>query len=507
MTRGKWFKYNLERQAIFPILEVYAHYDKLIRVISTVFRTCYNFKNSGRKQTGNFSQENYQQSLMFLIQLDQRTTFTREIEIAKQEGRITFKTITTIWDKQAKILRLDGRIQSSNLTKDEQFPIVLSKHGKLAHLLIQDAHLKTGHGGTQLVLQYIRRKYWIIGLRNIIKNTIRKCSVCFKQRMQTSTQLMASLPINRTTPSRPFSAVGIDYAGPVTTRFNLGRAPKLTKAWIAVFVCLATRAIHLELVSSASTAHFLAALKRMIARRGMISEIVSDNGTNFVGANNFLQDLTKRQEEFQNIAERKFQIKWKFVSPAALHHGGIYEAAVKSVKHHLTRIIGETTLTFEEYQTILTQVESYVNSRPICALTDDSTDLNALTPGHFLIGEPLIGIPELNDYRETPDNRLDRWEHLLKMQQHFWERWHNEYLGTLINRSKWLNETENIKKGDLVVVKEENLPPMSWKLARIEEVLPGKDGLVRTVILRTSTGIYKRPITKLGVLYSPEKQE
>lgn len=165
-----------------------------------------------------------------------------------------------------------------------------SKHGKLTPLLIRNAHFRTGHGGTQLMLQYLRKRYWITGAGNTIKNVVRQCPTCFKQRMQTSTQLMASLPTNRTTPSRPFAKIGIDYAGPVMIRFSLGRAPKLTKAWIAVFVCLVTRAINLELVRSASTAHFMAALKRMIARRGMVSEIVSDNGTNFVGANIFFKN-------------------------------------------------------------------------------------------------------------------------------------------------------------------------------------------------------------------------
>lgn len=506
ITRGKWFKFNTERQEVVPILQAYSNYEKLLGVIATLLRACHNFKNPKSKQIGNFTRENYDRASAFLVQLDQRISFAKEIEIAKQEERVKIGTLATIWDNETKVIRIDGRIQSKNLTRDEQFPILLSKYGNLATLLIHDAHMKTGHGGTQLVLQYLRSKYWIIGARSIIKNIVRQCTVCFKQRMATSKQLMASLPINRTTPGRPFAAVGIDYAGPVTVRFNMGRAPKLTKAWIAVFVCLVTRAIHLELVSSASTAHFIAALKRMIARRGMVSEIVSDNGTNFVGANNFLQELAKKQETFRDKAERKFQLKWTFVSPGAPHHGGIYEAAVKSVKYHITRIIGEATLTFEEYQTILSQVESYVNSRPICALTDDPTDLTALTPGHFLIGEPLIGIPETHDFRETPDNRLDRWEHLQKMQQHFWAKWHNEYLGTLINRSKWREEMTNIKEGDLVIIKEENIAPMNWRLARIQEVLPGKDGLVRTVILRTSDGVYKRPITKLGVLYSPNEK-
>lgn len=139
-----------------------------------------------------------------------------------------------------------------------------------------------------------------------------------------------------------------------------------------------------------------------------------------------------------------------------------------------------------------------VNSRPIAPLNDDHTTLNALTPGHFLIGEALIRIPDEDDFRDIPFNRLTRWHHLQKMTQHFWERWQEEYLTGLINRSKWRIEKRNFKIGDLVILKEDNTPPLKWKLGRIQKVLPGKDNLVRSVIIRTSTGVYKRPIVKMA---------
>lgn len=339
-----------------------------------------------------------------------------------------------------------------------------------------------------------------MGARRLTKGIIQKCPICFKLRMKPADQLMADLPTYRTTPQRAFFKIGVDYAGPVTIRFSLGRLPKLTKAWIAVFVCLATRAIHLELVSDASTQAFMAALKRMIARRGMVAEIVSDNGSNFVGANNYLTTVYEQLRSQSQQMEETFSLKWRFITPGAPHQGGIYEAAVKSIKYHLVRIIGETTLTFEEYSTVLHQVEAMVNSRPIAPLPDDPYTLNALTPGHFLIGEALVRIPDEEDYRSVPTNRLTRWSLLQQMTQHLWDRWHEEYLTTLINRTKWLTEKRNFQVGDLVVVKEDNVPPMRWKLGRVQEVLPGKDELVRSVVIRTATGVYKRPIVKLGLL-------
>lgn len=517
LMRGKWFKFDKNRQKIYPLIEAYGNWVTLKRVTVAIFKAAFKFQNLKNGKIGTISNNFERLAINYLIRTDQQNSFPTEIEAAKNNEREILAKLVIIWDSELKLLRVDGRVRSDNVTRDQQFPIILDKHGAIAKLLIRDAHYHrvgtwpkigawpggVGHGGTQLVLQYLREKYWIIGGRTLTKNIIRQCPICFRLRMQTSTQLMAALPTFRTTPQRAFYSTGVDYAGPVTLRSALGRLPKLTKAWIAVFVCLSTRAIHLELVSDASTQTFIAALRRMIARRGMVAKMISDNATNFVGANNYFKAVVEQLEADAVQIENDTKIKWVFTTPGAPHQGGIYEAAVKSIKHHLIRIIGDTTLTFEEYTTLLCQTEAYVNSRPLTPLNDDPTSLNALTPGHFLIGEALLQLPE-EDIREVPENRLTRWNHIQRMTQHFWNRWHDEYLGTLINRSKWLKEGRNFRVGDLVIVKEDNIPPLRWKLARIQEVLPGPDNLVRSVIIRTSTGVFKRPIIKLGLLISNE---
>lgn len=506
LMRGKW-----------SLLELYGDWKKLVNVTTTILRAVHNFKQPKDRKSGRFSVKEENEAINYLIREDQKRSFPAEVHAAKFSERTVLAKLVLAWDAEFNFLRIDGRVRSNNMTRDQQYPILLDRSGFLAKLLIRDTHYHkvgtwprigtwpggVGHGGTQLVLQYLREKYWIIGARILTKSIIRKCPICFKLRMESSTQLMASLPNFRTTPKRAFSCVGVDYAGPVMIRSSLGRLPKLTKAWIAVFVCLVTRAIHLELVSDNTTQAFIAALRRMVARRGGVTEIISDNAKNFVGANNFLTGVITQLEADQSEIETQGappgKIKWRFTTPAAPHQGGIYEAAVKSVKHHLVRIIGETTLTFEEYATLLCQTEAYVNSRPLTPLNDDPTSINALTPGHFLIGEALVKIPE-EDVRGVPENRLNRWYHVQKMSQHFWDRWYEEYLNTLINRSKWLKESRNFKVGDLVILKEDDTAPIKWPMARVQEVFPGPDNLVRSVIVRTATGLFKRPITKLGLL-------
>ncbi|XP_071580460.1 uncharacterized protein [Temnothorax nylanderi] len=175
-------------------------------------------------------------------------------------------------------------------------------------------------------------------------------------------------------------------------------------------------AVHLEAVSDYTTEAFLAAFRRFTSRRGLCAEVFPDCDTNFVGTDRVLREVFRAASpDGRRIANAATAegIKWHFNPPAAPHFGGLWEAAVKSTKHHLRRVIGETTLTFEELSTFLAQVEAWLNSRPLQALSDDPDDVSALTPGHFLIGAPLLDVPEPS-LTEKNDNALSRWQHLQK---------------------------------------------------------------------------------------------
>lgn len=165
----------------------------------------------------------------------------------------------------------------------------------------------------------------------------------------------------------------------------------------------------------------------------------------------------------------------------------------------MTRIIGNTILTFEDMNTVFAQVEAVLNSRPLTPLSSDPRDLLALTPGHFLIGDSLKALPQ-RDVAEQLSNRLDRYHLLQKLNQEFWLRWSAEYLSLLQQRIKWQDSSDNIKLGAMVVVKDENMAPLCWKLGRIVALHPGKDELIRIVSVRTSTGTIKRSVQKVCVL-------
>lgn len=225
-------------------------------------------------------------------------------------------------------------------------------------------------------------------------------------------------------PVCPFLRTELDYAGPIHISTSKGRGHRAHQAFIAVFVCFCTKAVHLEAVSDYTTEAFLAAFRRFTSRRGLCEEVYSDCDTNFIGADRVLRELFRASSpDGRHIANAAATngIKWHFNPPAAPHFGELWEVAVKSTKHHLRRVIGETTLTFEEMSTFLVQVEACLNSRPMQALSDDQDDISALTLGNFLVGAPLLAVPEpsLVDKNATA---LSRWQHLQKMRDHFWQR-------------------------------------------------------------------------------------
>ncbi|KAL6432033.1 hypothetical protein ACFW04_007459 [Cataglyphis niger] len=287
---------------------------------------------------------------------------------------------------------------------------------------------------------------------------------------------MGDLPRLRVTPARPFLRTGVDYAGPIQLRTTKGRGHRSYKAFIAVFVCLSTKAVHLEVVSDYSADAFLAALRRFTARRGLCRSLQSDCGTNFVGADAQLRAFfTASNPAQRRIADQlaNDRIQWRFNPPSAPHFGGLWEAAVKSLKHHLRRVLGESTLTYEEMSTLLAQIEACMNSRPLQALSDDPDDLAALTPGHFLVGTALNALPE---------------------------PWSREYLHSLFQRPKWWASNKEIRIGRLCLIRSDNTPPTRWPLARIIAIQPGEDGQVRVVTVRTATSELTRPIVKIVLL-------
>lgn len=484
------------------IFSRWSSYPKLIRIVAYIYRFFHNLK-SNSKLTGILTFQELDEALLTLCRIIQSERFSEEIKALKNNKILSKNSKLISLDPfidNKGILRVGGRLKNSDLKYDRKHPILLPAKHCFVDLIINYYHVIFLHAGPQFVLNQIRDKFWIVNGRNEVRKIVRKCLICFRVKPVDINQLMGSLPKPRVVPSRPFYYCGVDYAGPYLLKDGKTRNRVKIKAYVCIFICLSTRAVHAELVTDLSTEGFLNAFKRFVSRRGLCGHVFSDNATNFVGSNNELLKLCQVvrdsvNEKYPNYFS-EHRITWHFIPPKSPHHGGTWESAVRSFKHHLKRVLGDNHLNFENFYTLLTQIEAILNSRPILPLTNDLSDLEALTPGHFLIGESLIAVPQSNDI-DIPANRLRHFKHLQQLVQRFWSLWSKDYLNSLQQRSKWQTRQENVKEGILVLLKEDNEPPMRWPLGRIVSVHPGSDNLVRVVSVRTKNGIFKRAITKV----------
>ncbi|GFV92471.1 integrase catalytic domain-containing protein [Trichonephila clavipes] len=296
-----------------------------------------------------------------------------------------------------------------------------------------------------------------------------------------SSQLMGDLPPIRFQQIRPFESTGLDFAGPLTTKCAHKRSVTKFKSYICLFICTATKAVHLELVSDLSTAAFLAALRRFIARKSCPSKIISDNGSNFKGASSHLRKLVDLclQEEVQNFLSLK-GIEWSFIPLYTPHFGGLWESAIKSAKQLLIKATNSVLLNFEECSTLLIQIEACLNSRPLTELSPDPSDFTTLTPAHFLVGGPIHQFPEPSQHSSV--GLSERWNLIQRLRQYFWDRWSTEYLHRLQPRSKWWRTKPNLQLGDMVIVEKEKTAPLNWTLGRIDKLFFGPDQKVRVLV-------------------------
>ena len=478
-------------------------------MVAYVLRFVHNYLHKKQDwRRGEITVKELKDASAVLVRLAQAEDFGEELERLKNGRPVKMTSpllsLAPFLDKRGT-MRVGGRLQHSKQSGAAKHQMILSGHHPYAKLMIHHAHHTLHHAGFQLLWANLQREVWITNARPAIRNIIRKCLLCKRLKAKVAGQLMGSLPKARVTPSKPFQHTGTDYAGPFQLVIKSGRGVRCFKGYFCLFVCLATKAVHLEAVTDLTSEAFINCLKRFVSRRGMPSDIYSDCGTNYIGAERELKSYVEGDDFNHDVSQFLSDkgVQWHFNSPAAPHHGGLWEAGVKSVKYHLRRIIGKDTVTLEEFRTILSQVEAALNSRPLCALSTDREDLECLTPGHFLIGGPLVAVPE-PDLTHLKVNRLSRWQRAQQMFQHFWRRWSKEYLHSLQQRRKWTQKERNIDIGDLVLVKDDNLPPLKWSMGRIVMVNPGTDGLIRIVKVKTATGEYDRPIVKICPLLNKE---
>lgn len=308
---------------------------------------------------------------------------------------------------------------------------------------------------------------------------------------------MAPLPVERITPHlRPFSSVGIDYLGPVEV--SIGRRKE--KRWVAVFTCMAVRAVHMEVVHSLTTESCRMAITRFRSKFGKPNHIFSDNATCFRGASNEMERMEKINQDCAE-SEGSSSTAWHFIPPGTPHMGGVWERMVRSVKDAMRALDDGRKLTDEILVTTLAKAADMINMRPLTYLPQDSDETEALTPNHFLRGT-MVGADQ--KVEDEPTDSAEALRSMYKRSQllanNMWERWSKEYLPTINQRSKWFDDQQPLKEGDLVFVVD-GKNRKSWRRGVVEAVVKGSDGRVRQADVRTADGkVQRRGVVNLAAL-------
>ncbi|XP_026672465.1 uncharacterized protein LOC113464792 [Ceratina calcarata] len=383
------------------------------------------------------------------------------------------------------VLRAEGRLGNFTSHDFATHPIILDGKEKFAQLLVKDSHERFYHGSHETVINELRQKFWIVGLRQALKSLVSKCIVCKIRRGLPAKPKMADLPPARLACFvRPFTHCGLDYFGPMQVKIGRRRE----KRWGALFTCMTTRAIHIELAHSLSTDSAIMAFRRFSAVRGTPVCVYSDNGTNFRGMDRELKQAIRElnRTEINNFA-CKNNIEWKFNPPTASHMGGAWERMIRSVKTALGTVLKEQAPREEVLITLLAEVAHCVNSRPLTHVSTDPRDDEALTPNHFLLGSSSGQIRISRCDLQTTCPRK-QWRLAQSFADAFWRRWLREFLPTLMPRKKWRESEPPLKVGDIVLILDDNTERNTWRKGVITEVFPGADGQVRVAEVRTANG-------------------
>ena len=278
------------------------------------------------------------------------------------------------------------------------------------------------------------RVHYTLHLIGTVRSVIRNCVTCKRVHGKPCPQLLGQLLVDRLNPSPIFRNLGVDYVGPVVIKSGSIRKPVITKAYVCVFVCFLVRAVHLELVSNLTTASFIATLRRFVSRRGKPATIWSDHGTNLIWACREMKEVhahlkkTDTEEILPTSARNEVFSGTSYLNMLLILVE--WGAAIKSFKHHFHCVVGDVCLSYKELTTLVTQTEVFLNSRPLMPLPQPEDDIEALTPGHFLIGGY---IKALQDPPQSFHNLslLQRWHCCQTLVRQLWKRLSTEYLRSL----------------------------------------------------------------------------
>ena len=407
-------------------------------------------------------------------------------------------------------------MDKGNFSEGVKHPIILPRRSHVTELIIAHFHEKIRHQGRGMTTNEIRQNgFWIVGCSSAVYSFVSRCVTCRRHRSKTQHQKMSDLPVDRIQPEPPFTYSGVDFFGP----FYIKEGRKELKRYGVLFTCMSCGAVHLE------TAAY--ALRRFISIRGKVRQLRSDRGTHFVGSARELKEAMKEMDDshlqhYPSILGCNY-IDFRLNVPSASHMGGVWERQIRTVRNVLSSLMHDfgASLDDEALRTFFYEAMAIVNSRPLTVESlNDPLAAEPLTPNHLLTMKSKIILPPPGNFQKTDIYCRKRWRRVQHLANEFWNRWKREYLPTLQPRSKWCTPRRNFTRGDIVMIKDDNLPRNAWQLGEVISAVTSKDGLVRAVKIavgvRTLDGngrrnkplsIVERPIHKIVLLLESETGE
>ena len=450
------------------LLQRFKH-DTLLRIIGYIMRFVTNCK--GGKLQGPLSTAEINRAENAWIKLAQKQGPMEDSLMKQLEG-------DGIW-------HINGHIEIYR-------PILLPKHGKFVERLVEHYHKSTLHGGVQSTMNKLRQRFWIPRMRSLVKKVIHRCNFCKRYRKkQLLPPATSVLPSFRTRLTEPFAATGVDFAGPFL--FKTENRETL-KAYIIIFTCAATRAVHLKLCKDQTAEEFQHALKEFVARRGTPNLLVSDNAKTFHATSNWLKKIKAEEHLFKYMNAQR--IDWRFNLSRAPWWGGFFERLVGVMKTSLSKSIGRALLKYNELKDVLLDVECFMNNRPLCYIGDEY-DQPVLTPNILLRGMPAQFLEE--DLNQLDDTAIitKRVRYLKTCREQLRKRWLSEYLRALEERHQKVVGSNQIlpKIGSVVMLTDSMTIKPKWVLGRIVDIVRGRDNIVRGFKIKNSNGyVCERPL-------------
>ena len=380
------------------------------------------------------------------------------------------------------VLRCRTHVRNSSVIESGKIPILLPSKHVYSDLIIKEYHNKALHGGIRDTLNLLRQRYWVLRGREKVKCVIHTCLVCKKLKaMPFRTKYSPDLPTFRVDEGPPFNHIGIDFAGPLLVKCGSLEKENM-KAYICLFTCTSTRAIHLEVVTSLTVESFIRAFRRFCARRGLPSTIISDNAKTFKSAAKEIRMLL-RSPRFNEYFRNK-EVKWKFIVELAPFQGGFWERLVRSTKRCLVKIVGRVLLGIDELSTVIVEIESIINSRPLTYVFDDSEGISfPLTPSQLINGRNLDCSPSGSYFEvvNTYEGLSKRARYNRKLLKEFTKRWKNEYLLVLLEAYKpTSSQTEPSINVNDICLRIDQEKRTFWKLCKVVDLIAGADGSIRS---------------------------